>query len=62
MVLSVEQVVIAVVSILVAPGVGLFLLVIVLASLGRTTGITRVYTNILLLIFEVSQGSHLSCQ
>jgi len=61
MALTGEQIILTVISILFAPGIFLFVLVIVLAACGRSFGITKLYIKILLLVFEVRLFRLLYC-
>ena len=54
--LSVEQWLIALLSILFAPGLSFFCLVVCLAAVRKSFGITKLYIRILLRVFEVEFG------
>lgn len=51
-----EQLLITALSLLFFPVVGLLVLTIVLASMGKSLGIRQIYVALLLKIFEVSQA------
>jgi hypothetical protein len=59
--LSLEQWILTVLSVLFAPGVIVFWVAVFLAAIGRSIGITKAYTRMLLIVFEVNKFGIFEC-